>query len=67
MSMLGPLQLSGDLAGLVRCYLERQQDTHCDLYRYLLTLAPDTRITFSDWWAWLERLQQRYPQRPVGL
>lgn len=67
MSMLGPLQLSGDLAGLVRCYLERQQDTHCDLYRYLMTLAPDTRITFSDWWAWLERVQQRYPQRPVGL
>ena len=67
MSLLAPLQVNGDLAGLVRRYLEQQQNTQCDLYRYLLTVAPNTRITFSDWWALLERLQSLYPQRAIGL
>ncbi len=67
MGLLANLQVSGDLAGLVRSFLHDQQDTECELYRYLSGFAASSRITFSQWWHMLEQLQQRYPQLPVGV
>ena len=67
MGLLANLQVSGDLAGLVRSFLQDQQDTDCELYRYLSGFAANSRITFSQWWQMLEQLQQRYPQQPVGV
>ncbi len=67
MTMLAQLQVSGDLAGLARDFLLREGDTRCDLYAYLQGFAADSRISFSQWWELLDRLQQRYPQRHIGL
>lgn len=67
MTMLAQLQVSGDLAGLVRDFLQRENDIHCDLYAYLQGFAADRRISFSLWWELLDRLQQRYPGRHIGL
>ena len=67
MGLLANLQVSGDLAGLVRSFLEEQKDTDCDLYRYLLGFQPSSRISFRQWWDLLDQLQLRYPQCFIGI
>ena len=67
MGLLANLQVNGDLAGLVRSYLEELGDTQCDLYRYLLAVPADARIRFREWWDLLSQLEQRHPQRAVGV
>lgn len=64
---LGQLQVSGDLAGLLRDFLAEQEDTHCELYTELQACSPNSRISFGQWWDMLERLQQRFPNRHIGL
>lgn len=60
-------QVSGDLAGLARHYLEQRQDCHWSLYRELEHIPANNRITFDRWWHILEALQQRYPQHNIAL
>ena len=60
-------QVSGDLAALVRDYLEQHQLCDWSLYRQLQAVAANTRISFEDWWQILEQLQQRLPERHVAL
>jgi len=67
MGLMANLQVNGDLAGLVRGYLEEFNDTGCDLYRYLLAIPASGRMSFHQWWSVLEELQQRYPKRAVGI
>ncbi|WP_420590320.1 AraC family transcriptional regulator ligand-binding domain-containing protein [Bacterioplanoides sp.] len=60
-------QVSGDLAGLVRQYLQQQQDCDWFLYQELETIAANNRITFERWWHILEALQARYPDKNIAL
>ncbi len=64
---LAQLQVSGDLAGLLRDFLESEGDVHCELYTQLQGFSPSSRISFGQWWALLERLQQRFSPRHIGL
>ena len=64
---LSQLQVSGDLAGLLRDFLESEGDTHCELYTQLQGFSPSSRISFGQWWALLDKLQQRFPRRYIGL
>lgn len=64
---LSQLQVSGDLAQLLRDFLENAGDIHCELYTQLQGYSPSSRISFGQWWAMLDQLQQRFPQRNVGL
>jgi hypothetical protein len=65
--MLAQLQVSGDLAGLLRDYLEKQGDTHCELYTGLQLFSANNRMSFGQWWGLLDKLQARFPDRHVGL
>lgn len=67
MGLLANLQVSGDLAGLVRSYLQELGDTQTDLYRYLQSLPVNNRIRFREWWDLLSRVEQRYPSLAVGV
>lgn len=60
-------QVSGDLAGLARHYLQQQQDCDWFLYHELEQIAANNRITFARWWQILEALQQRYPQQNIAV
>jgi AraC-like DNA-binding protein len=65
--MLAQLQLSGDLASLLRDYLEQEQDIHCELYTHLQGFGNRSRISFAQWWMLLDKLQLRFPERHIGL
>jgi AraC-like DNA-binding protein len=65
--MLAQLQLSGDLASLLRDYLEQEQDIHCELYTHLQGFGSRSRISFAQWWMLLDKLQLRFPERHIGL
>ncbi|MCH2039319.1 MAG: AraC family transcriptional regulator [Saccharospirillaceae bacterium] len=60
-------QVSGDLAGLVRQYLQQQNDCDWYLYLELESIAANNRITFERWWTILEALQARYPNKNIAL
>jgi len=64
---LAQLQVSGDLAGLLRDFMESEGDIHCELYTQLQAFSASSRISFGQWWALLSRLQQRFPTRHIGL
>ena len=64
---LAELQVSGDLAGLLRDFMRSEGDIHCELYAQLQSFSPSSRISFGQWWALLARLQQRFPRRHIGL
>ncbi len=66
-TQLAQLQVSGDLAGLLRDFLESEGDIHCELYTQLQSFSASSRISFGQWWALLDRLQQRFPNRQIGL
>ena len=59
--MLAQLQVSGDLAGLLRDYLQEQGDNHCELYTRLQSFSASSRMSFGQWWELLDRLQARFP------
>ncbi|CAA0078791.1 HTH-type transcriptional regulator VirS [Zhongshania aliphaticivorans] len=65
--MLDQLQVNGDLAGLLRDFLSDQGDTHCELYTNLQSFSASNRMSFGQWWDLLEKVQQRFPGREVGL
>lgn len=65
--MLAQLQLSGDLAGLLRDFLEQQGDVHCDLYTSLQSYSLSSRMSFAQWWVLLDKMQARFPDRCIGL
>jgi AraC-like DNA-binding protein len=65
--VLAQLQVSGDLAGLLRDYLQEQGDIHCELYTRLQSFSASSRMSFGQWWDLLDRLQARFPNRMVGL
>jgi AraC-like DNA-binding protein len=65
--MLAQLQLSGDLASLLRDDLEQEEDIHCELYTHLQGFGNRSRISFAQWWMLLDKLQLRFPERHIGL
>ncbi|MBW2939778.1 AraC family transcriptional regulator [Zhongshania aquimaris] len=65
--MLAQLQLSGDLAGLLRDFLEQEGDVHCELYTNLQSYSLSSRMSFAQWWALLDKIQARFPDRNIGL
>ncbi|WP_430462766.1 AraC family transcriptional regulator ligand-binding domain-containing protein [Thalassolituus sp. LLYu03] len=67
MGLLANLQVSGDLAGLVRFYLQQQGRSQTDLYRYLSGLSAASRLSFRQWWDVLQAVEQLLPGRAVGV
>ncbi|WP_269618045.1 AraC family transcriptional regulator [Zhongshania sp. BJYM1] len=65
--MLAQLQLSGDLASLLRDFLEQQGDVHCELYTSLQSYSLSSRMSFAQWWVLLDKMQARFPDRCIGL
>jgi AraC-like DNA-binding protein len=65
--MLAQLQLNGDLAELLRDFLEQQGDVHCDLYTGLQSFSLSRRMSFAQWWTLLDKMQARFPARSIGL
>lgn len=65
--LLANLHVTGDLAGLLLDYLREQGIDDPALRRRLQPFAPNSRMTFQEWWDLLESIQQRLPGRPVGL
>jgi AraC-like DNA-binding protein len=65
--MLAQLQLSGDLAELLRDFLEQQGDVDCDLYTGLQSFSLSSRMSFAQWWTLLDKMQARFPARSIGL
>jgi len=67
MGLLANLQVSGDLAGLARRFMEDRADTDNELYRYLQSFQPNSRISFRQWWDLLQALDDRYPEEAVAV
>ena len=67
MGLLANLQVSGDLAGLVKEYMLGRQLTDSDLYRYLSGLSANDRMAFRQWWRVLDELQALCTDEPVGI
>ncbi len=65
--LLANLHVTGDLAGLLLDYLREHGINDPVLLRRLQQFAPNSRMTFQDWWDLLEAIQQRLPGHPVGL
>lgn len=65
--LLANLHVTGDLAGLLLDYLRTHRIDDPVLLRRLQQFAPNSRMTFQDWWDLLEAIQQRLPGHPVGL
>ncbi len=65
--LLANLHVAGDLAGLLLDYLQEQGIDDAPLLRRLQQYAPNSRMTFQEWWNLLEAIQQRLPDHAVGL
>ncbi|MAD45846.1 MAG: hypothetical protein CMI02_06805 [Oceanospirillaceae bacterium] len=67
MGLLANLQVSGDLAGLVREFLQEHEQTQSELYRYLSGVSANSRMPFQHWWAVLDELQTMFSDRYIGI
>lgn len=66
-SLLADMNVSGDLAGLLLNYVRQNAVKSPELEQSLQQFKPSSRMTFRQWWGFLDQLQQMYPNRLVGM
>lgn len=65
--LLANLYVTGDLSGLLLDYLGQCGIDDPALTEPLRRSTPNSPLTFQAWWALLEQVQARQPDRPVGV
>lgn len=59
--------VAGDLAALLRSYLDAEQLPAPEIRRALAGIAPNTRMSMQNWWSLLEEIQAIQPVPALGL
>lgn len=61
------MNVSGDLAGLLLEYLSSHPVPAQNIQQRLTTFKPASRMTFRQWWGFLEQIQELYPNHLMGM